>query len=105
MVRPRQFDICRVTGQQSGSSVDLAVVLQHDISSTLATRIVAPLIPADESLRAGHATPEIVFEGSTYIVAIHLLGAVPVRNLEIMANIEQHEALLKKALDFMFLGV
>ena len=42
--RPSRYDVCPVVGLRAGSAVDLAVVLQDDQLSDLATRVVAPLI-------------------------------------------------------------
>jgi hypothetical protein len=105
MVSIRQFDICRVTGQRAGAPVELAVVLQHNTSSDLTTRVVAPLIEVGERHRVGQATPAVEVHGKTYLMAAHMMATVPTRNLEVIATIADQEMALKNAIDFLFFGI
>lgn len=106
MTTPKQFDVCRVLGLRAGSPVELAVVMQDDALSHLATRIVAPLVPVDPGLTVDRVTPTVAVEGVQYAVAVHLLMTIPVRNLGArVASIEGNERVLKAAIDMVFFGV
>ena len=85
--------------------MDLAVVLQDNQLSDLATRIVAPLIEISDH-DVDRATVAVHVEGVRYVVAMHLLTTVPIRNLgRPIANLGSHERALKNALDLVFFGI
>jgi toxin CcdB len=101
-----QYDVCRVVGLRSGSAVDIAVVLQDDQLSAIATRIVAPLIDVDERYVVDRAAPLVEIDGARYVVAVHLLTTLPVRNLsKPITNLRDHEQTLKNAIDTVLFGV
>ncbi len=103
--RPSQYDVCPVIGLRAGSAVDLAVVLRDDQLADLATRVVAPLV-AIQGHDIDRATVALELDGVRYLVAIHLLTTVPVRNLDrAIANLRGHERALKNALDLVFFGI
>jgi toxin CcdB len=94
-----------VVGLRAGSAVDLAVVMQDDQLSDLATRVVAPLI-AIHDRDVERATIAVHVEGVRYVVAVHLLTTVPARNLgRAIANLGAHERALKNAIDLVFFGI
>lgn len=94
-----------MVGLRAGSAVDIAVVLQDDQLGDLATRIVAPLIPI-QGHDVDRATIAVDIEGVRYLVAMHLLTTVPVRNLgRAIATLEEHERALKNAIDLVFFGI
>jgi hypothetical protein len=102
----RRYDVCRIVGLRAEGPVDLAVILQDETLSDLATRIVAPLVPAGERFRVERATPVVELDGVKYLIAMHLLAPVPRRNLgQVVANIESLERQLKAAIDALFFGV
>jgi hypothetical protein len=102
----RQYDVCRITGLRAESPVDLAVILQDDTLSELATRIIAPLVPVGDRYRVNRATPVVELDGVRYIVAVHLLTSVPLRYLgHVVSSLSEQERQLKGALDAVFLGV
>jgi len=104
VVDARQFDICRITG--SRGSVDLAIVLQDDILSRLATRIVAPVVKVGEDFAVDGTTPTIELDGTRHMIAIHLLSPVPVRSLTaVIAHAGHLEREIKNAIDMVFFGV
>jgi toxin CcdB len=107
MVALAQFDICRIAGPGQGERKPrLAVVLQHDILSDLSTRVVAPLIGAEEvGFDESRVMPSVSIGGKKYAVAMHLCAAVPARALsEPIGSIASEQATIKNALDLLFLG-
>jgi toxin CcdB len=70
-----RFDLHRLGGV-------LVVDLQHDLLDQLPTRVVAPLLPPDQAGRpVRDLHPVFDFEGVPHILALHLLAAVPRRDL------------------------
>jgi hypothetical protein len=103
---PRQYDVCRITGLRAEGPVDLAVILQDETLSDLATRITAPLVPVAEHYRVDRATPVVELDGVHYVVAMHVLTTILLRNLgQVMSNLGEQERQLKDAIDAVFLGV
>ena len=57
---------------------ELVVDVQSDFVSRTAGRVVVPLLPrADMPQPTPRLHPVVVFEGADYIVATHLISAVP----------------------------
>jgi toxin CcdB len=106
VVTAKQFDVCRVTGLRAESPIDLAVVMQDDTLSHLATRVVAPLVPVSNGFVVDRTTPMVEIDGVRYAVAIHLLMTIPARNLgTLVASLEDHDRALKGAIDMAFFGI
>lgn len=56
--------------------------LQADLLIDLATRVAAPLIPLDASLRAAsHLNPLFNVDGEKYMLGVQFLAAIPNREL------------------------
>jgi len=95
-----QFDIFRLAGGQ------LVVDLQTDLIGIDASRIVAPLRDADRYVAFPGLTPEIEVDGSTMIVRVQELAAVPGSDLrETVGTLAEHRDALKRALDILIDGV
>ncbi|MBL6457323.1 CcdB family protein [Belnapia sp. T6] len=70
-----RFDLHRLDGT-------LVVDLQHELLDHLPTRVVAPLLPPDRAGRpVRDLNPVMTLEGAPHILAVHLLAAVPRREL------------------------
>lgn len=99
-------DICENRGR--GRTVTPFLLdLQADMLARLETRVVAPVL-------AGRSVPpdlarlhlRVTIDGEDHLVAIHLLAAVPRRDLgTVRATLDdrQHEAM--NALDVLFAGI
>jgi hypothetical protein len=106
LVETPQFSVYRVKGLKADSAVDLAVVLQDDTLSHLSTRVIAPLIPIPKGLEVERVTPAVFIDSVRYMVAMHLLTTIPVRNLgTLVASLADQERELKNAIDAVFFGV
>jgi hypothetical protein len=98
--------VCRIVGLRAEGPVDLAVILQDETLSDLATRIVAPLVPAGDRLRVDRTTLLVDLDGVKYVIAVHLISSIPRRSLgQVVANLDSHEHQLKAAIDAVFFGV
>ncbi|WEX88482.1 CcdB family protein [Sinorhizobium garamanticum] len=84
----------------------LVVDLQADLFEALKTRIVAPLIPASEF---GHAmsrlNPSTKIDGENYVMAIHLMAAIPLSELgDMVTDLSSQRDDIVTATDFAFQG-
>jgi len=96
-----QFDVHRFG---NGSFV---VDCQADSLSHLATRIVAPLMRcADAPAPSTRLHPVFRFEGEPFLLATHLLSAMPIHDLgRPVASLAAEEYVIKNALDMLLSGV
>lgn len=102
----RQFDICRLMPAEPGAGApDLVVVLQSDLLSDIATRVVAPLageraLPAIARLR-----PVITHRARRYRIVIDRMNVVLTRNLgEVVGSAAAADHEIRRAIDGVFMG-
>lgn len=95
-----QFDLFRLTGGQ------LVVDLQTDLIGIDVSRIVAPLREEGRYAAFPGLTPPVTFEGTTWIVRIQELAAIPGAELrEPIGSLVDHRDALKRALDVLIDGI
>lgn len=95
-----QFDLYRLSAGQ------LVVDLQTDLIGIDASRIVAPLRDAGRYAAFPGLTPSVEVEGTTWIVRVQELAAVPGAQLrEPVGSLSEHRDALKRALDILIDGV
>lgn len=95
-----QFDLYRLKGGQ------LVVDLQTDLIGIDASRIVAPLRAADRYAAFPGLTPSVAFDGTTWVVRVQELAAVPGGELrDTVGSLVEHRDALKRALDILIDGV
>jgi hypothetical protein len=100
----KQFDVYRVKSSRAGGTGRLVVIVQHDTSEDLETRVVAPLsepgiIPPVERLR-----PVVWVEGAEQVIAMDRIAAVERRSLGRVGNVAPHRDEIVSALDLLFTG-
>lgn len=96
-----QFDVHRIGG---GSFV---VDCQSGSLSHLDTRVVAPLLSSSAApAPATRLHPVVMFKGEPFLLATHLLAAMPTRELgPALASLEPERHALLAALDMLGTGV
>lgn len=95
-----QFDLFRLKGGQ------LIVDLQTDLIGIEASRIVAPLRDARRYATFPGLTPSVEFEGTTWVVRVQELAAIPgVELRDRVGSLADHRDALKRALDILIDGV
>ncbi len=95
-----QFDVYRLTGGQ------LVVDLQADLIGIDASRIVAPLREAGRYAALPGLTPTVEHDGTTWIVRVQELAAVPGSELrDRSGSLAEHRDALKRALDILIDGI
>ncbi|MCV6584991.1 MAG: CcdB family protein [Marinibacterium sp.] len=95
-----QFDLYRLGGGQ------LVVDLQTDLMGIDASRVVAPLRPAQDHAVFPGLTPVIEHDGTRYVIRIPELAALPGRDLGAPVGSLAHAAqALRQALSMLIDGV
>lgn len=95
-----QFDLYCLNGGQ------LVVDLQTDLIGINASRIVAPLREVGRYVAFPGLTPTVEHNGSTWIVRVQELAAVPGAELrDRVGSLADHRDALKRALDILIDGV
>jgi len=97
-----KFDVYGLSSLPTPFLIDL----QDDIIDNLSTRVVAPLIPADEvHKKIRILNPVIDVNGEEYVMMTHLLAAIPASELLTkVANMTKQRDDIIAALDFLFTG-
>jgi len=95
-----QFDLYRL------GNVQLVVDLQTDLIGIEASRIVAPLRDAGCYAAFPGLTPTVDAEGTTWIVRVQELAAVPGAELrDRVGSLAEHRNALNRALDILMDGI
>jgi hypothetical protein len=98
----RQFDVCRLKGRAD----QLVVILQHDITDELETRIVAPLSDKPYRKVIDRARLPVDFDSGHYVVLLDRLSAIERRTIgTVVGSLVAREQRIRNALDLLFLGV
>ncbi len=102
----RQFDIVENASPGSKQHIPYLVILQAPLFDELATRVVAPLIPArDFGTPLAHLTPVISVADESYVVSITEIAGVPLTALgPRIDSISDSRLEIISALDFLFTG-
>ena len=80
--------------------------LQSDLLDTIASRVVAPLVPVSPQLRAAsRLNPVFVIDGNNHMLVTQSMAAVPTRMLvNPVTNFSAHFAEITNAVDMVFQG-
>lgn len=106
MISHAQFDVCRVVGHRLEGNVALAVILQDSWLADLETRVVAPLTKSKPGYKSERYAPEVLIDGASWIIGVHLSMTLPRRHLGPVVVSLRHEAQkIKYAIDRVFFGV
>ena len=87
-------------------SGELVVDCQADLLAHLQTRIVAPLVPADDVPRPmKRLNPSFLVDGASLLLATHLVGAIHVDDIvEEVTSLTARDNDIANALDFLMIG-
>ena len=98
-----QFDIYR----HDKGGVAFLVDLQDEMLEGLSTRIVAPLVTANEmTAPMNTVNPRVVVNGQPYILMSHLLAAIPLSSLgKPVCSAKEQRGDIIAALDLLFTGI
>ncbi len=102
-----QFDVHRNINPDSREWAPYLLDVQNDLLDPLATRVVVPLIKAEEMTKpAKRLNPQFVVEKTTVVMSTAELAGVPVRALgEKVASLGERRDEIMAALDMLFTGL
>ena len=103
-----QFDVYRNPSSKTNKAYPFLVDVQNSVIDQLATRLVVPLTKnkTKNSLYMKNLTPEIEFEGETYLFLTQQLSSIPEDVLkDCIGSLEQSRELLIGAIDFAITGI
>jgi transcriptional antiterminator Rof (Rho-off) len=97
----RQYDVCHLTRREQ-----LIVVLQHDVTDELATRIVAPLVKSASHSNVARIRVPVAVNGGKYLLCLDRMAAVDRSEIgNVVDSIADADFPTKNGLDFLFFGV
>ncbi|WP_183713599.1 MULTISPECIES: CcdB family protein [unclassified Rhizobium] len=84
----------------------LVLDLQADLLDRLSTRIMAPLLRAEDVLTPiARLNPQFTIADETYIMATQLMAAIPLAEIgELITDLSSHGDQITAATDFLFQG-
>ena len=103
-----QFDVYRNPSKKTDKAYPFLVDVQNSVIDQLVTRLVVPLTTSNtkNSFYMKKLTPEIEFEGTTYLFLAQQLSSIPEDVLnERIGSLEQSRELLIDAIDFTITGI
>ena len=103
-----QFDVYRNPSSKTNKAYPFLVDVQNSVIDQLATRLVVPLTKnkTKNSLYMKNLTPEIEFEGETYLFLTQQLSSIPEDVLQdCTGSLAQSRELLIDAIDFAITGI
>lgn len=97
-----QFDV-----HANASGAGFLLDCQADLLSSLNTRLVVPLLPAEEApTPGGRLNPSFDVQGKPYVMVTQYAGAVELRELgSIVASLADRDREIVGALDVLITGI
>jgi toxin CcdB len=102
-----QFDVYLNPNAATRKSIPYLLDVQADLLDTLATRVVVPLILAEEmGLAAKHLNPQFKIKGAAVVMSAAELAGVANRSLgDKVASLKNKRNEIIAALDLLFTGI
>ena len=101
-----RFDVCANRDRRSARTIPYLLVLQHDLFDDLATRLVVPLLRADEVARPMTGlNPVLELDGERLVLMVPELAGVPRSTMGPVVGSLAHEGpTILAAVDFLISG-
>lgn len=102
-----QFDVYLNTNADSCKAIPYLLDVQADLLDTLATRVVVPLVLADEmGLAAKYLNPQFKIKGVVVVMSSAELAGISIRSLgDKVASLKNKRDEIIAALDLLFTGI
>lgn len=102
-----QFDVHLNPNPDTRKSIPYLLDVQAELLDTLATRVVVPLILAEEmGLAAKHLNPQFKIKGVAVVMSTAELAGIPNRSLgNKVASLKSKRDEIIAALDLLFTGI
>jgi toxin CcdB len=102
-----QFDVYANPNPDSRREIPYLLDVQAELLDSLATRVVVPLVLAEEmGLAAKHLNPQFKIKGATVVMSTAELAGVSTRSLgDKVASLKNKRDEIIAALDLLFTGI
>ena len=102
-----QFDVYLNPNADTRDAIPYLLDVQADLLDGLATRVVAPLVTAEEmAVAARHLNPQFKIKGAAVVMSTAELAGIPVRLLgDKVASLKNRRDEIIAALDLLFTGI
>jgi len=102
-----QFDVYLNPNADTSDMVPYLLDVQADLLDGLVTRVVVPLVAAEEMVVAArHLNPQFKIKGAAVVMSTAELAGVPVRSLgDKVASLKNRRDEIIAALDLLFTGI
>jgi len=98
-----QFDVYQNINTQSNQLFPYLLNIQHDLLSSLKTRVVVPL--CSDQTPITHLNPQFVIENKTLFMSTSDMAGIPLSSCgEVVHNLEEKRSEIINALDFLVSG-
>ncbi len=98
-----QFDVYKNTNTATAQLFPYLLNIQHDLLSTLKTRVVVPL--CSDQTPITHLNPTFVIENITVFMSTSDMAGIPLSSCgHVVANLEEKRSEIINALDFLVSG-
>ena len=95
-----RFDVYK-----SGNARGLLLDIQSDLLDEFGSRVVVPLLPAEDMQSVSRLHPVFVINDERYIMSTHLIFAIPVDRLGAkIGSLAQEDLVITSAVDTLFSG-
>ncbi len=98
-----QFDVYQNTNSESNQLFPYLLNIQHDLLSSLKTRVVVPLCSDQSPIT--HLNPQFLIENTKVFMSTADMAGVPLSACgEVVINLEEKRSEIINALDFLVSG-
>ena len=95
-----RFDVYK-----SGNARGLLLDIQSDLLDEFGSRVIVPLLPAEDMQSVSRLHPEFVINDEHYIMSTHLIFAIPLDRLGAkIGSLAQEDLVITSAVDKLFSG-
>jgi toxin CcdB len=95
-----RFDVYK-----SGNARGLLLDIQSDLLDEFGSRVIVPLLPAEDMQSVSRLHPVFVINDERYIMSTHLIFAIPVDRLGAkIGSLAQKDLVITSAVDTLFSG-
>jgi toxin CcdB len=97
--------MARLDVYKSGNARGLLLDIQSDLLDEFGSRVVVPLLPAEDMQSVSRLHPVFVINDERYIMSTHLIFAIPVDRLGAkIGSLAQEDLVITSAVDTLLSG-
>ena len=97
--------MARLDVYKSGNARGLLLDIQSDLLDEFGSRVIVPLLPAEDMQSVSRLHPVFVINDERYIMSTHLIFAIPVDRLGAkIGSLAQEDLVITSAVDTLLSG-